>query len=344
MRSMRIITVAALLLSFTTFSFGQLGLSTKQITFKKDVFEQNLTSTLSPQTIGYQYVLIKDGKIVSEVAGGNARVGQNGLMKMTPTTPINIGSLFKFISGTTMLNLFETKPQKMESTYKNRGFEANLDTPIWGEMPTVWLGQFPKPGTGSPQQRNITYRQLLQHRSGFDDDWNKSQKGGRDFFDYLKAGFTPSQYNVREYANMNFVTVGYLIPLLERHNLNYDVDIANNGKTTDAADQNARKMIGGEMDRIVRTYVTNKFTPKMTMSCDAKADMKNTAAYGYSSNADQNGVISSAIETKGYCGGEGGYYMSARDFANYIAHFSSTDKVVSKTVRDKMYNETMNPD
>ncbi|MEQ1645890.1 MAG: hypothetical protein ABL959_20730 [Pyrinomonadaceae bacterium] len=118
MRSIRIIAAAALLLSFTTFSFGQLGLSTKQITFKKDVFEQNLTSTLSPQMLGYQYVLIKDGKIVSEVAGGNARVGQNGLMKMTPTTPINIGSLFKFISGTTMLNLFETKPQKMESTYK----------------------------------------------------------------------------------------------------------------------------------------------------------------------------------------------------------------------------------
>jgi CubicO group peptidase (beta-lactamase class C family) len=348
MRTIRTLTAAAILLSFTTISFAQLGLSTNQITFKKDVFEQNLTSALAPQTLGYQYVLIKDGKIVSEVAGGIARragetMARSPEVKMTPTTPINIGSLFKFISGTTMLNLFEKKPQKMESTYKNRGLDTNLDTPIWGELPTVWLKQFPAPQASGPQQRNITFRQLLQHRSGFDDDWNKDEKGGRDFFDYLKAGFTPSQHNVREYANMNFATVGYLIPLLERHNLNYDVDIENNGKSTDAADQNARKMIGGEMDRIVRTYVTNKFTPKMTMSCDAKNVMQNTAAYGYSSMSDMQGVISSSIETKGHCGGEGGYYMSARDFANYVAHFSMTDIVVSKTVRDKMFNESMNP-
>ena len=36
--------------------------------------------------------------------------------------------------------------------------------------------------------------------------------------------------------------------------------------------------------------------------------------------------------------------MSARDFANYAAHFSKSDLIVSKTARDKMYTETMNVD
>jgi len=262
-------------------------------------------------------------------------------MPMTATTPINIGSLFKFIAGTTMLNMFETKPQKMETTYKNRGLDANLDTPFWGELPKVWLDEIPGPGSNGPTQRSIKFRQLLQHRSGFDDQWNASQKGGRDFLEYLSDGFLASQYGVREYSNMNFVLVGYMVPLLERHHLNYAVDEANAGKSKAAADANARLMIGGEFDRIVRQYVTDKFTPKMNMSCNATKDYASTAAYGYSSMSDTKGVISSAIETKGHCGGEGGYYMSARDFANYIAHFSMTDKVVSKTVRDKMYNDSM---
>ncbi|MEQ1924111.1 MAG: serine hydrolase domain-containing protein, partial [Pyrinomonadaceae bacterium] len=240
-------------------------------------------------------------------------------------------------------NLFEKKPQRMDTTYKNRGLDTNLDTPMWGELPKVWLDEIPKPGAAGPTQRRITFRQLLQHRSGFDDQWNASEKGGRDFLEYLRDGFLASQYDQREYSNMNFVMVGYMIPLLERHHLNYAVDEANAGKSKAAADANARLMIGGEMDKIVRTFVADKFAPKMNMSCNATKDYASTAAYGYSSMSDTTGVIASAIETKGHCGGEGGYYMSARDFANYIAHFSMTDKVVSRTVRDQMFNETMNP-
>ncbi|MGE3466326.1 MAG: serine hydrolase domain-containing protein, partial [Pyrinomonadaceae bacterium] len=348
MRSIRILTAAALLLSFTTVSFGQLGLSTKRITFKKEVFEQNLSAALAPQTRGYQYVLIKDGRIVSEKADGLARVAGDGkanapAMTMKPTTPINIGSLFKFISGTAMLNIMETPPQRMGLNYKKKNFDGRLNTPMWGELPKVWLDEIPKPGEPGPTQRNITFRQLLQHRSGFDDQWNASQKGGRDFLEYLSDGFLASQHNQREYSNMNFVMVGYMIPLLERHHLNYAVDEANSGKSKVLANANARLMIGGEMDKIVRTYVTNKFAPKMNMSCNATKDYASSAAYGYSSMSDTTGVISSSIDTKGHCGGEGGYYMSARDFANYIAHFSASNKVVSKTVRDKMFNESMNP-
>lgn len=343
MRSIRFLMAALLLLSFSNMLFAQgTVLGSKQITFKKDVFEQDLIEKLAPQTKGYQFVLIKDGQVVSDKADGIARTPQDGgLIKMTNTTPVNIGSLFKFISGTLMLNLMEHPPEKMGSNYKQKSFDNRLDTPMWGELPKVWLDAIPGPESPSPTQRSITFRQLLQHRSGFDDQWNPSQKGGRDFLQFLKSGFLASQYDQTEYCNMNFVTVGYMVPLLERHNLNYDVDLSNNGRTPDEADQNARLMVGQKFDTILRQYVTNKITPAMNLSCDAKNTMKNTAAYGYASLGDNNGVISSAIETKGHCGGEGGYYMSARDFAKYVAYFGSTDTIVSKTVRDKMYNDSM---
>jgi CubicO group peptidase (beta-lactamase class C family) len=343
MRRIRVFTAALLLLSLNNILFAQGGFSTKKITFKKDVFEQNLNAALAPQTFGYQYVLIKDGLVVSEKADGTARTAQDGFMKMTPATPVNIGSLFKFISGTTMLSLMEKPPQKMGANYKSRNFEGRLNMPFWGELPKAWLDAIPGPGNPGPTQRSITFRQLLQHRSGFDDQWNASQKGARDFLEYLRDGFLASQYDTREYCNINYAIIGYMIPLLERHNLNIDVDLENSGKSADEADKNARLMIGSKMDGIVRDYVVNKITPKMNMSCDAKKTMKNTAAYGYNSMSDTKGVITSSIEAKGHCGGEGGYYMPARDFANYVAHFGSTDTIVSKTVRDKMFSESMNP-
>lgn len=314
------------------------------ITFKKDIFEQNLTTAIAPTTVGYQFVLIKDGKIVSERFGGDARRGNDGNLKMTATTPINIGSLFKFISGTALLNLMEKSSEKMGSNYKNVGFDTRIDKPIWGEFPKVWLDVIPKPGVPGPTQRSITFRQLLQHRSGFDDDWNIGQKGGRPFLPYLQNGFLAADYDKREYANMNFVTVGHLIPLVERHNFNYDLDLETNGMSQAAADEYVRKQTGLKMDSLMRERIWSKMSPAFNPSCDAPNKMKNTAAYGYRSPTDNAGVISSAIETKGYCGGEGGYYMSARDFANYIAHFGSTDLIVSKTVRDKMFNDEIGND
>jgi hypothetical protein len=85
--------------------------------------------------------------------------------------------------------------------------------------------------------------------------------------------------------------------------------------------------------------------PRIDPSCDASNELKNTVAYGYTSRLDiGHGVISSQLDKKGHCTGEGGYYMSARDFANYAAHFSATNLIVSQEGRDAMFHEGMKPD
>src|ERR1041384_651528 len=105
--------------------------------------------------MGYQYVLIKDGKIVSEKFGGKARNGSDGNMNMTATTPINIGSLQKFVTGTALINMFEKPGPKTESSYKNMGLLTNLEKPIWGEFPQVWLKLIPGPQPSGHTVRSI---------------------------------------------------------------------------------------------------------------------------------------------------------------------------------------------
>ena len=74
--------------------------------------------------MGYQYVLIKDGKIAAEGAGGKARTGTDGNLDMTTSTPQNIGSLTKFLTGTTMISLLEKPAAKTDSDYKKNGLNA----------------------------------------------------------------------------------------------------------------------------------------------------------------------------------------------------------------------------
>jgi CubicO group peptidase (beta-lactamase class C family) len=110
--------------------------------------------------MGYQYVLIKDGRVVTEKADGVARTAADGgLLKMTVNTPINLGSLQKFITGTAMIGLMENPA--VYSPDRNQSLQTRLDRKITTLFPHVWLKSM-KSGI-----EQISIRQLLQHRSGF---------------------------------------------------------------------------------------------------------------------------------------------------------------------------------
>ena len=103
------------------------------ITFSKTAFDQSLSGALGPKVMGYQYVLIKDGRIVTEKAGGLAQTAKDGgPLNMTTRTPLNIGSLQKFVTGTAMLNMME-HPTKW-SPGQNLNLRNRLDMPIWGQF------------------------------------------------------------------------------------------------------------------------------------------------------------------------------------------------------------------
>ena len=323
---------------------AQITIQPKTKTFKKDVFDMSITRAVKPNVMAYQYVLIKDGKVVTEGADGKARIGTDGDLDMTTSTPQNIGSLAKFLSGTAMISLLEKPSVNADSVYKNNNLQANLDRLVWEEFPKVWLDLIPAASEKGPNQRNITFRQLLQHRSGFDEVWKK-EKSLKTFALQLENQFNPALYNTRRYTNMNFTLGGYLLPLIERDKLNNELDTAAGKLKPIENEKYVRDLLGNRMDGVMRDRIWNKMSPKGNFNCDAKNVLKDTAAYDYpNKNANGGGVIFSAHEANGHCVGVGGYYTSARDFANYVAHFSQTDLIVTQAGRDAMYKEGMKLD
>ena len=318
---------------------GPQGLQTKTITLSKSAFDQSLSSTLGPKVMGYQYVLIKDGQLVTEKAGGLAQSPKDGALNMTTRTPLNIGSLQKFITGTALINMMEHPTQW--SPGQNKNLRNRLDSAIWGQFPSLWVDLIPPPAVQCPQIRCIKYRQLLQHRSGFNND----KASNRNVLGFLRDGdgFLPSQYDKRQYSNINFGLAGYLLPAYERgYFLNEIMANAVNLPTLSSRDQYVRDQLGRRYDQILHERIFDKMTPKINPTCDGANKIAATAAYGYQSKADTNkGIITSAIDKKGHCTGEGGYYWSSRDFANYVAHFSASNLIVSEEARDTMFTEGM---
>lgn len=344
MKVKQILTLGLLsLLSFSTVTAqvprGPQGMQTKTITLSKAEFDQSLSGAIGPKVMGYQYVLIKDGRLVTEKAGGLAQTSKdNGPLNMTTKTPLNIGSLQKFVTGTALINMME-HPTKW-SPGENQNLRNRLDSPIWGQFPNLWLDLVPGPTVSCPQIRCIKYRQLLQHRSGFND----LKENNRTVMGFLgeSDGFLESQYDKRQYSNINFVLTGYLLPVYERdYWVNELMNTAAN-YPTQSADQYIRDQLGKRYDQILQERIFDRMTPKINPSCDGARQLKATAAYGYQTKTDNKaGIITSQILKKGHCTGEGGYYWSARDFANYVAHFSASNLIVSDAARDVMFTEGM---
>lgn len=317
---------------------GPGGITTTPITFSKRSFETSMATALNGKVMGYQYVLIKKGQIVSEKASGMAQNAADGNIPMTLDTPTNMGSLAKFMSGTAMIGLMQ-KPASIFQYDNGLDLQAKLERPFWTVMPDVWV-QNNKAGV-----ENIKIRQLLQHRSGFDTD----KVGNRTVLGYLQDdnGFLPAQYDDREYANINFVLNGYLLALysspLMKTVLNNNANVFN--YTEAQADAEAKQTAGTAMHNLMKTRIWDKMTPAISPNCDAANTLANVAAYGYDSKDDIGaGQITSSINTQGHCGGHGGYYLSARGMANYLAHFNASNLIVDQQGRDAMFTNNMDPD
>jgi CubicO group peptidase (beta-lactamase class C family) len=299
-------------------------------------FDQSLQTAVAPNVMGYQYILIKDGKVVSEKFGGLSHSMADGYKTMTTATPTNIGSLAKFFSGTAMIGLME-KPYADGQWDKGKTLQEKLDRPFMTIVPKVW-----KTGAKAGVE-NITIRQLLQHRSGFDD----AKASNRNVLGFLKDtdGFSASQYNQREYSNINFVLNGYLLPMYAQPSFNdiLDVQVAQKHLDFTTGDAYVRQTAGLAMHNLMKTRIWDQMSPKILPNCDGTR-LRHVAALSYNAKNDTSkGEITSLLEQQGHCGGHGGYFVSARALAEYVAYFSSTDLIVTKAGRNAMYNESMNP-
>jgi len=286
---------------------------------------------------GFAVVLIKNGKVVHEFADGLAvdKLGTANDVKMTTSTPTNIGSAFKTISAISLLNFFENDA--------NPAISVNqwLDKPFWGYLPQIWQDEINTSKKLDVQNiKKITIRQLLQHKSGF----RGKDSTMKQPFDYLLRGVKSENMGVYDYENANFTLLTYVIPNLVDPGFKQAVDaeiksqeIKSNNKAFFA------KHYGDYFEQYLQSKVFNKITPKIKPSCDPEVDygkLNKPFALDYGSPiVDGPETFWSEKKQNGGCHAQGGYYLSAREFAAFMANYSATETLISKSLRQSLRDE-----
>lgn len=333
MRSHRATAAASVMLA-ASIGFGAVGAGADmQLTsktppsFDKSAFEQSAHEALKGKVMGYSFLIMKDGKLVSEGAGGKARNRADGFKLMTTSTPQNLGSLFKFISGVTMLHILEKPPAG--SAGGQGSFASRLDAPVALLYPQIWHNAIETPAI-----ETITFRQLLQHKSGF--------RGCDDPMECFSGAFDAGLIGQRSYQNINFSLTGYLIGVYTKPSILANTNAISDSTPVADKDKVFTIASGLQMDSFINDKVFKLLPGKVTASCDAANEYKNTGAYAYKSASDKGkGIITSRMQSGKPCIGAGGYWMSIRDFANFAAHALHSNKIISASTRKMLYNDQM---
>lgn len=296
-------------------------------TFDRVAFEASLRGQLSGKGMGYAFVLMRDGRIVSEDAEGLARSSRDGALPMKTTTPVNIGSLFKFVAGVSMMHAMENPPTG--AGFSGTDIDAKLDAPVALLLPAFWR-------TGmSSRATKLTFRDYLQHRTSFTTDdmlteFRKTQPPRRTVFDYQNLNFT-----VIGYALGAFVNPGWL------SQINRD-----SARTTANGNDMiyTQRALGSFMDGYIRGTVMAKVPGGAVPSCDAANEFKATGAYAYVSKSDRGaGIITSRKADGKGCIGAGGYWMSARDLAAFASAALFGNRLLSAKAQSLMYGANNDP-
>ncbi len=302
----------------------------RQPTLDKEALEQSLHAAIAPNVMGYTFLLIKDGRFVTEGSGGLARNAADGEMKMTTRTPQNLGSLFKFITGVTVLHVLDRPPAG--SAGGNNSFETRLGAPVTLLYPQLWNSAIKW-----PKVRSITFRHLLQHRTGFRACDTPLGCFGKRYNDRL--------FDVRDYENINFQLLGFLIPLYTNPELIPALNAVTKTVSEDEGDKHIQLVLSDRMDRFINQKMFSLAPGKISASCDAENEYKATGAYGYISKSDKGkGIITSRKAGGKPCVGSGGYWMSIRDFGAFVAAALHSDRMLSQQARLEMYRTGMPDD
>lgn len=308
-------------------TYAQGVVASQQPILDRRAFEDSLHAAVAPKVMGYTFLLIKDGRVVGEGAGGLARNAADGQMKMTTRTPQNLGSLFKFITGVTVLHMLDRAPEG--SAGGNNSFQTRLDAPVTLLYPQLWNA-----GIKTPAIRTMTFRHLLQHRSGF--------RNCSAPLSCFGGAYDPTLLGKRDYENINFSLLGYLIPLYVTPSLIPTLNGVPKSVPANERDANMQLVLGDQMDRFMRQTMFPMAPTKISASRDAANEYKATGAYGYVSKTDSaNGIITSRKAADKPCSGAGGYWMSIRDFGSFVAAALHSDRMLSQQARLQIYRTGM---
>lgn len=270
-------------------------------TFDLDQFEDNLQTWLSVGEGGWSYAIVQDGQLVRDGGIGSARNATDGSVSMTPNTEMNLASVTKFFTAIAAMQLIDR-------------LNINLDSDIEPYLPDSW--------PQGPGVNNLTFRDLLTHRSGLQSTNNNfsqtlSYRG-------LQAAIATGVVNpkTRNYLNVNFALFRVLIPKMWRTLPGAPAIPVN---VNDAQSQQF-------YDDYMQQFV---FGPAgVSLGLQPSGGNQETRYY----NINDNGQAGISYGDWAPISGGGGYYGSAMEVAAILAFFWESESLVTNATRTLMRN------
>lgn len=286
--------------------------------FDIDLFEQNIRKALDGKSVGYAYAINMNGQLKKQGANGYAvlpqdmptdgiKIDPNGV-KQSAQKRMNIASVTKTITATTVLKIIQ---DKLTKDYPN----LTIDSKVSPFLPASW-----KRGPGVD---SLTFKELMSQFSGM------NLEGGTDLAGlklWIETGVTrpKSEY---KYKNSNLAIFRIIIP--------YMLSFSQIRKAMDAQALANPDSFNELVSNAYRDTV-NKLVlqPMGILNANTKleGDFLPTRFYSFL-DMKKKGTLT---EDWTLVSGGGGWYLSAVNLAQFLAHLRYDNKILTPATRKLM--------
>jgi Beta-lactamase len=300
--------------------------------FNAVVFEEKIHQELACQVKGYSVVIANEAGIQAKVSGGWAQAPGDGNVLMKTYISSGIGSVSKVLTAVALLHLFDRHQLSSASV------QDQLDMSIWNKLPLKWR----ETTLAGKNFEKVTYRRLLQHKSGMASDNieppEEYSDNGIGFYFILQQGVDESKIGNREYNNYGMVLVGLLIAAIA-----YPDAIAKFHKDHQKFEHfEYTKALRLEYLRLYEKYMreeifSHAFEP-IAPTCRPESELPdNKFAKAYTNRDDRTG---SSLQRKDPCNPQGSWYLSAQELAQFARTLAFTNRYIGPTTRASLYDPT----
>jgi CubicO group peptidase (beta-lactamase class C family) len=288
-----------------------------------NLFEQNIRKALDGKSVGYSYAINQNGQLKKKGANGYAILAQDmpkeGIIpdpKGTPQTPekrMNIASVSKTITATTVLKILQ---DNLAKGYAN----LTIDSKVSPFLPASW-----KRGPGVA---NLTFKELMSQFSGM------NLEGGTDgesLKTWIATGVTrpKSEY---KYKNSNLAIFRIIIP--------YMLASAETRKNYDALAEVSTDTLNATLSDEYKAAVRKLVLDPMGIfnaNCKLEGDFLPTRFYSFF-DMKKKGTLTGDWTLSS---GGGGWYLSAVNLAQFLAHLRYDNKILSPQTRKLMDDNSL---
>jgi D-alanyl-D-alanine carboxypeptidase len=299
----------------------KLAANTKE--FDIDLFEQNIRKALDGKSVGYAYAINQNGQLKKEGAGGYAVLPQDMPTEGIKIDPkgtaqfarkrMNIASVTKTITATTVLKIIQ---DKLVKDYPN----LSIDSKVNPFIPASW-----KRGPGVT---DLTFKELMSQLSGMNLEGGTDIEGLKT---WIATGVTrpKSEYI---YKNSNLAIFRIIIPYMLSNSVvrkSLDAHALANLESFNALVSNSYK---DTVNKLV-------LEPMGILNANTKSegDFLPTRLYSFPDNKKKGTLTNDWTLVSG----GGGWYLSAVNLAQFLAHLRYNNKILTPATRKLMDDNLM---